>query len=136
MPNHSFYLEPDSAKRLEEIVDNSALTSKSALVRDLVEDYVNSSFYMNIVNQCNLIRFFAREMRAGQIPQQLQSIFRRFNADDDVSRARVMNALIKYHNAMDSLIDELLEIGIINKNEQEARKPPVQDILDIVDDII
>lgn len=136
MPNFSYFLTPEEGKMLDRIVDEKRVTSKTALVGSLVEDYLNSSFYMKLVKQCNLIRFFAREMRAGQIPQQLQNIFRKFNAHDEASRARVMNILIKYHDATDMIIDELIETGLINKNEQEAKKPPVQDILNIVDDTI
>lgn len=136
MPNHSFYLEPDIGKELDRYIDEQQNTSKTALVASLVEDFVINTYFRDLVKQRDEIQFFAAQMRAGFIPQRLQNIFRRFNADNEKGRMRVMNALIKHHNELDNIIDELNSISVLNKKEQEARKPPVQDILNMLDDDI
>lgn len=123
-------------KALDKLIEDRIIPSKQALLSELLEDYLMSVWNKNLIAQRDEIKYFAEQMRTGNIPQQLQNVFRFYEAGTEKGRMRVINRLIGHHNELEKLIDDLNAIKSINVKEKEAAKPPVNDILKSIDDLI
>lgn len=133
MPQFSYYLDQDKGNILDKFIDEKRLTSKTALVSNLVSDFLTSIFFEKIRKLRDDIRFYTNEMRSGNIPMELQSIFRLFGAEDEKERMLIMNILIKLHNEIDSTIAELRAARDFIKKERESNKLPIENVFDKID---